>query len=134
MAYVAAGYWADGYAEGDALVETLVDIAGVGAMAWAASAVVSVDLIALPPGAITAAVAGSGGMSWAATGAIAASILPPVTADVQGAATMAWAAVGGVYTSDGSIVWPTAPAGPTHRATVPFNGVRAIVTAETIEA
>ena len=36
--------------------------------------------------------------------------------------------------SNGSIVWPTTNAGPTHRAIVPFNGVRAIVTAETIEA
>lgn len=110
-------------------------VAGLATMAWAATGSVSADVIALPPGTVTADVAGAATMAWAATGGVSATVLPPpVDAVVQGLATMAWSAVGGVYASDGSIVWPTTPAGPTHRAIVPFNGVRAIVTAETIEA
>lgn len=102
-----------------------VDAAGAATMAWAAVAASSVTVV--DPAAAQADVAASGAMSWAAAGAASASILPPVAADAQGAATMAWAATGYVYTSDGSIIWPTTRAGEAATARVPFDGVRVIV-------
>jgi hypothetical protein len=56
------------------------------------------------------------------------------SATASGATLSAASAFIAGLASNGSIIWPTAPAGPTHRAIVPFNGARAIVTAETIEA
>ncbi len=84
----------------------------------------------------------SGGNASTAPGATVtttASLLPGTASGQRSAMASGalWSAVASVVAggaSNGSIVWPTAPAGPTHRATVPFNGVRAIVTAETIEA
>lgn len=84
----------------------------------------------------------SGGSTSTAAGATltaTASLLPgAATGQLSATASGAlWSVVASVLAggaSNGSIVWPTTAAGPTHRAIVPFNGVRAIVTAETIEA
>lgn len=64
---------------------------------------------------------------------VAGSASGQQSASASGAVWSVLASLMAGSASNGSIVWPADPAGPTHRAIVPFYGVRAIVTAETIE-
>lgn len=133
--------WVDGVSVGTASVAlygTTVDatVGGQGGTIKAGAGSVSVDLIAVPPGTVTAQASGSGATVKAGAGGVSVTVLavlPVITVAAQGQGATIKSGSGGVFISDGSIVWPVEPAGPTHRAIVPFYGVRAIVTAETIE-
>lgn len=76
----------------------------------------------------------AGGVTLTASAAmLAGSASGQRSATASGAAWSVLASLMAGSASNGSIVWPVEPAGSTHRAIVSFYGVRAIVTAETIE-
>lgn len=135
--FVDAFYAASATASGATLTATAsLQAGGASGMGSATAPGITLEAVAQ----LLAGIASGGSTSTAAgvTVTATASMLPGAasgqrSATANGALWSAAASVMAGGASNGSIVWPTTAAGPTHRAIVPFNGVRAIVTAETVD-